>query len=292
MRDGKNGEVTVGQAVRDEKLDYEQSNRLFRNFKRGVAASPAPPPRRIDRSLWADRDAGRFFLRHLFQSLPYHADEIEQLVLTTPVASFENYLTWLNETPGDLAGDRIRIVDESAAALGYAVTEPEAIVLVFDFGGGTLDLSLVKLPESKEKTGGRLNRLLKSRNKSKYAAKIIAKAGQVIGDSDIDQWLLDAVLKKVNLSRQALGHIYAPLLTQCELAKIALSTGETSALTFEADGKTRAAILTRAELEALLEENGFKAAFSIDERRQLRLTVSDLKTGQELLNNVSVAALR
>ncbi len=178
VRDGKNGEVTVGQAVRDEKLDYEQSNRLFRNFKRGVAASPAPPPRRIDRSLWADRDAGRFFLRHLFQSLPYHADEIEQLVLTTPVASFENYLTWLNETLGDLAGDRIRIVDEStAAALGYAVTEPEAIVLVFDFGGGTLDLSLVKLPESKEKTGGRLNRLLKSRNKSKYAAKIIAKAG-------------------------------------------------------------------------------------------------------------------
>jgi molecular chaperone DnaK (HSP70) len=90
-----------------------------------------------------DYDAGRIFLRHLIRSIPYQSTEIDQLVLTTPVVSFENYLVWLNETLGAKA-EQIHVVDEStAAALGYAVTEPGAVVLVFDFGGGTLDISLL-----------------------------------------------------------------------------------------------------------------------------------------------------
>lgn len=39
----------------------------------------------------------------------------------------------------------MQIVDEStAAAVGYAVKRPGSLVLVADFGGGTLDLSLVR----------------------------------------------------------------------------------------------------------------------------------------------------
>ncbi|OQY47028.1 MAG: hypothetical protein B6242_05955 [Anaerolineaceae bacterium 4572_78] len=262
VEDGQAKKVIIGQTVLDRELERKRDNRLFRNFKRGIVASPSPPPRRVDEILWDDKRAGRSFLRNLVRRLPYQPDEIEQLVLTTPVASFESYLVWLNETLGDLVGDKIRIVDEStAAALGYAVTEPEALVLVFDFGGGTLDLSLVQLPKSREKTGGMLTRLLKAMKKEgSHTAQVIAKAGQVIGGSDIDQWLLADVLKRTNVTVQELGNDYPMLLALCEKTKIILSTDDNTDLTFEVNGRAHTVTITRLELESLLEQNGFFVA--------------------------------
>lgn len=257
VHDGETGRVSLGQAVRDNQLDTQQDNRLFRNFKRGIVSMPAPDPRSIDSILWADRDAGRSFVRSLLSALPYPKSDIEQLVLTAPVASFEGYLAWLNELIDDLPPEKVRIVDEStAAALGYLVTEPGAIVLVFDFGGGTLDLSLVQLPESRKKTGGFLGRLLRG-NSASHAAKVIAKAGRIIGGSDIDQWLLAKVLKRPSLSIERLGRNYTALLTACEKAKIALSTVTSTTLEFAAGGRTYSLEMTRTELEQLLATNGF-----------------------------------
>lgn len=260
VHDAQVSKVSIGQNVRDQQLDQKQDNRLFRNFKRGIVTSPAPEPRMIDDQLWADRDAGRSFVRQVIESLPCKNDEIDQLVLTAPVASFEGYLAWLNEVIDYFEPEKIRIVDEStAAALGYAVTKPGAVVLVFDFGGGTLDLSLVQLPENREKTGGVLS-LLRRVNANQHSAKVIAKAGRIIGGSDVDQWLLSEVLRRTNLTPKDLGADYTGTLTLCEQAKIALSTHEQAHITFEAGGKKHAVVITREELEALLEENGFYTA--------------------------------
>ena len=258
--DGKAHKVTCGYSVQSKGLDTMRDNRLFRNFKRGVVASSAPEPREIDGKPWGDREAGKAFISHLIDAMPYQDEEIEQLVLTAPVASFEGYLTWLNQAIDAVSLDKIRIVDEStAAALGYAVTKPGAIVLVFDFGGGTLDLSLVQLPETRSKTGGFLWRLLGGRS-SQHTAKVIAKAGRVIGGSDVDQWLLADVLKRTGLTTEELGNAYAKLLTLCEKAKITLSTEETTSFSFEAAGKTHTVTIARNQLEALLEENRFYIA--------------------------------
>jgi molecular chaperone DnaK (HSP70) len=259
VHDGQSGQITAGQAVRDEGLDQQKNNRLYRNFKRGIVTAPAPDPRLIDGAWWNDRDVGRRFIHTLIDRLPYQ-DDIDQVVLTAPVASFRSYLDWLSEAMGDFASDRIRIVDEStAAALGYAVTEPGALVLVCDFGGGTLDLSLVQLPDSREKTGGLLSFLRRS-NVMQHQARVVAKAGRVIGGSDVDQWLLGDVLKRSHLTIDQLGHDYAALLTRCEQAKIALSSVEATTMAFEATHRTYTLSITRAELEALLEANGFYAA--------------------------------
>ena len=107
--------------------------------------------------------------------------------------------------------------------LGYAITEPGALVLVFDFGGGTLDLSLVQLPENREHTGGFLS-MFRRTPSSRHAARVMAKAGRVIGGSDVDHWLLAEVLRQTRLTIDQLGHDYAALLTHCEQAKIDLST--------------------------------------------------------------------
>jgi molecular chaperone DnaK (HSP70) len=250
-------DFTIGQKVRDAGLDNQRDNRLFRNFKRGIVATPAPAPRNIDGIEFADKDAGSHFVQGVLHSLPYALKDIEQLVLTAPVASFEGYLAWLNDVIDDIAPDKIRVVDEStAAALGYAVTEPGAIVLVFDFGGGTLDLSLVQLPEHQKKTGGFLRKLI-NQSASKNAARVIAKAGRIIGGSDIDQWLIADIMERTKLTAETLGKDYAPVLTKCEQAKILLSTEEQTDIEFEANGEKHSITYTRKELEALLEKNGF-----------------------------------
>lgn len=260
VNDGAAGTVTCGQQVRDQGFDHQQDNRLYRNFKRGIAAMPAPESRLIDGVLWTDAAAGRSFVHNLIKSLPYALSDIDQLVLTAPVASFEGYLNWLSEVIKDIAPEKVRIVDEStAAALGYAVTKPGALVMVFDFGGGTLDLSLVQLPESREKTGGFLARLKKDSAKQ-FTASVIAKAGHIIGGSDIDHWIAHAMLKRMGIDKATAGDSYGPLLTVCEEAKIRLSSLETTEIHCVIAGTAQTLTLTRTELEALLEENGFFAA--------------------------------
>ena len=262
VEDGQSGQASLGQVARDADLVRRKGHRLFRNFKRGIVAPPSPDARLIDGALWTDHDAGRVFLRRLIAALPYPVADIDQLVLTAPVASFESYLVWLNEAIDAVAPEKIRIVDEStAAALGYAVTEPDAAVLVIDFGGGTLDVSLVQLPESRETTGGFLDRLRGAGHRSRNA-RVVAKSGRAIGGSDIDRWLMIDLLQRAGLAPDAPGLDAAALLAACEQAKIELSSVEETGVSFEAAGRRHAARITRAELEALLTGRGFFAALS------------------------------
>lgn len=257
IHDAVGQRFSIGQAVRQAGLDQVAGNRLFRNFKRGIVTSLKVEPRQIDGIAFDDRDAGRAFLQQMLQALPLPLNSIEELVLTAPVAAFEGYLAWLNEALSDIDSDKIRVVDEStAAALGYAVTEPGAIVLVFDFGGGTLDLSLVQLPESPQKTGGFLKKLLRG-GAAQQTARVIAKTGRVIGGSDIDQWILSEVLRRLQLSPADLGAAYPQALTQCETAKITLSTEETAEIKFAIEGRTFQVDFSRSELEDLLQAQGF-----------------------------------
>ena len=74
-----------------------------------------------------------------------------ELILTVPVDSFEVYRSWLSGAIASTALgqiERVRLLDEStAAALAYG-SENRELVLVVDFGGGTLDISLVKMNHS------------------------------------------------------------------------------------------------------------------------------------------------
>jgi len=260
VKDGRSGEIVIGEEVRKQGFDYDPSNRLFRNFKRTIGAESLLESRIIDGAPWTDEQAGQQFLRRLLASLPYRADEIDQLVITVPVAAFEGYTAWLSRSIEGLPAEKIRIVDEStAAALGYAVTEPGAIVLVIDFGGGTLDLSLVRLPESREKTGKVLFTSLSKQEGEK--ARVIAKTGVSLGGSDIDQWILQEILRRSSLSLETLGTGYTGLLSACEKAKITLSNEQETKVEFQLEsGKWIAETFSRADLERLMVQNGFYTA--------------------------------
>ena len=254
--DGQTGRVRLGQAVLDARLERRPGPRLFRNFKRGIV-SGEPLFRPIDGASWDDRAAGRQFLHGLLDALPCAPDEIGQLVLTVPVAAFTGYLLWLQENLRGIPPERIRLVDEStAAALGYAVTEPGALVLVLDFGGGTLDLSLVQLPTARSQTGGVLARLRRPGSRQP-TAHVIAKAGTLLGGSDIDRWLLAEVAARAGLDPDALGEATLPLLARCEETKIALSSQESVSVALDVVGVEAPVTFTRAALEGLLDAHDF-----------------------------------
>ena len=135
---------------------------------------------------------------------------VESLIFTVPVDSFEAYRNWLGEVSQSLEVEQIQMIDEpTAAALGYGMKDAE-ILLVVDFGGGTLDLSLVRLDNSQQKQP--LGFILKwgeksfgkSSNQKPKIARVLAKAGQNLGGSDIDNWLVDYFVKNKGIEKTPL----------------------------------------------------------------------------------------
>jgi molecular chaperone DnaK (HSP70) len=122
----------------------------------------------------------------------------QSIVFTVPVDSFETYRLWLGQVCESLQVEQVRMLDEpTAAALGYGLADQETL-LVIDFGGGTLDLSLVQLDRAQAQPKP-LGFILKWGQKSfaeqsgqtPKTARVLAKAGQNLGGSDIDNWLVD-----------------------------------------------------------------------------------------------------
>lgn len=200
----------VGQQVRDRGLDLEKSSRYFRNFKRGIGSSIQGFLPELEGKNLTFEQIGEWFLTQVIQSIYDLPLPIESLVFTVPVDSFEVYRHWLGQVCQSLKIEQVRMLDEpTAAALGYGLADQE-IVLVIDFGGGTLDLSLVRLDTSvgKKPLGFILkwgeNFLAESSGQKPKIARVLAKAGQNLGGSDIDYWIVDYFGENQGLPRSSL----------------------------------------------------------------------------------------
>ena len=139
-------QVLVGQQVRDRGLDIQSDSRFFRGFKRGIGTSVQGFLPELDGQQVRFEDVGHWFLTSLVNQLKAsYPDAGDALILTVPVDSFEPYRQWLGQVCQTLQVEQVRMLDEpTAAALGYGQSNAD-VVLVVDFGGGTLDLSLVQL---------------------------------------------------------------------------------------------------------------------------------------------------
>jgi molecular chaperone DnaK (HSP70) len=259
--------VEIGQRVIDQGKDRPQP-RLFNQIKRRLVANASYVPQ-LDGVKVTPEWLGNQFLRELSKELRSQQIFASEIILTAPVQSYEKYLRWLEDSSTEifapnlptLQTPRIRILDEpTAAALGYEAISPSALVLVIDFGGGTLDLSLVRLPKSENiaKWGDQIG---VNRNEwTEHKAEAITKTGYIIGGEDIDQWLVQDYLE----SREEIVDIDAVanisiLKFLMERIKITLSEIEIASEIFF-DLTTQSAIeitYTRQQLENLLERKGF-----------------------------------
>ncbi|QDZ40057.1 Hsp70 family protein [Euhalothece natronophila Z-M001] len=263
VEEANDQKVVVGQAVRDRALDVKSDPRFFRSFKRGIAAPVQGFLPELDGKTVTFEQAGEWFLRALTQQLQQEAKtDIESLVLTVPVDSFEAYRNWLTQVCSNLEAKQIRLLDEStAAALGYG-TAQQQVLLVIDFGGGTVDFSLVQLnlgEEGKQPLGFILkwgDKLLGEKSSQKVkTARVYGKAGANLGGSDIDDWLVDYFVKTQGIEKSALTTRLA------ERLKVQLSSQEEAEEVYfdETTLDTLELKLKRDQLEEILQEHQFFA---------------------------------
>jgi molecular chaperone DnaK (HSP70) len=251
--------VLAGQQVRDQGLDIQRDPRFFRNFKRGIGTEVQGFLPELEGQMVTFEQVGQWFLREVIHRVRDIPLPVDALTFTVPVDSFEAYRHWLGQVCQTLNVEQVRMLDEpTAAALGYGLADQDRL-LVIDFGGGTLDLSLVQLDTTSQKTP--LGFILKWGQKSfaetsgqqVKTARVLAKAGQNLGGSDIDGWLVDYFAQTQGLEK-------TPLTTRlAERLKIQLSL-QTQATEVYFDDETLDSYqlqLNRDQFEAILRENQF-----------------------------------
>lgn len=256
VKNGEKEDIVIGQKVRNQGLDINNNSRYFNNFKRGIGTEIQGFLPELDDKNINFENIGEWFLTGILKELNETPDS---LILTVPVDSFENYRHWLTGICKKWNINQIKIIDEpTAAALGYG-TEKDNLLLVVDFGGGTIDFSLVELDLGKsKKTQGFIlksgDKLLgeNSAQKTKLA-KVIAKTGTNLGGCDLDNWILDYFHTISGIVKSSLTARLA------ERLKIQLSSQQTAQEVFFNDRtlETYDLKLDRAKFQQILTENQF-----------------------------------
>ena len=240
-------------------LDLTGDRRFFANFKRGIGTQIQGFLPELDGVQISFESIGEWFLKELITRVRQTAGKIESLILTVPVDSFESYRLWLTEVCQSVSIEQISILDEpTAAGLGYGASDRQ-VLLVVDFGGGTIDLSLVRLAAEIGSQGYLLKwgkRVLgKSDAQPKNQAKVIAKAGDNLGGADIDNWLVDYFVATQSLDKSSLTTRLA------ERLKIKLSSAnEAKEVYFDDETlETYELSLDRDRFEQILTQQGLVA---------------------------------
>lgn len=161
--------------------------------------------------------------------------ELTGAVITVP-AYFDDAQRQATKDAARLAGlEVLRLLNEpTAAALAYGLdTGAEGLYLVYDLGGGTFDVSLLKL--------------------SRGIFEVVATGGDsALGGDDFDRLLAQAALGRESLSLEGLfGREKRRAILAAKTSREALTEKDSVTYTLSLDsGKTLAQTVTRSEFEA------------------------------------------
>ena len=197
------------------------------------------------------QEVAAVILSHLRQIAEANLEtQVRRAVITVP-AYFDDGQRQATRDAAHLAGlEPVRIINEpTAAALAYGVRAGGGVqtIAVFDLGGGTFDVSILRVTAGASEGSADL-------------FEVIATAGDTqLGGDDVDQALAAVFLEEIRERSQE--HSAAALKVGAaarqgirdfaEATKIALSGREESAVAIDVDGTTLARTITRAELERL-----------------------------------------
>src|SRR5256712_7646335 len=174
---------------------------------------------------------------------PFSGEEIGKAVITFP-AYFNDSQRQATKDAGKIAGlEVVRIVNEpTAASLAYGLQKrTQGIIAVYDLGGGTFDISILKL-----KSG---------------IFEVLATNGNThLGGDDFDRRLVDVMMQdlkaKHGLSVEGRPELQQELRVRAEQAKCRLSSDTEAVVEVPLpDGKSRyRRTFTRTELEKLVDD--------------------------------------
>ena len=258
---GRGGEVVVGAVARD-RLAPELPQDTIASVKRFMGRGPgdAEATRRLTPYAFAPAAAGDPLVRfsvaggtravtaievssEILKVLRARAErelggELAGAVITVP-AYFDDGQRQATRDAGRLAGlDVLRLINEpTAAALAYGLDkQAEGTFAVFDLGGGTFDVSILKLEGGVfevKSTGG----------------------DSALGGDDFDRAIAGHLLNALALPDDAGGdaRLARRALDAARAVKEALTDAERAEATIVlADGAGRSSTLTRDEMEALV----------------------------------------
>lgn len=248
-------QLIFGDEVRSKRLGFAQPERLFQGFKRDLVADYRPPARQIDGQNYTAELISESFIKQTWQQLLAMQLQPQRVVFTVPVGAFELYLDWFQDLARKLDIPAVQLIDEStAAALGYAIQRPGSTVLVVDFGGGTLDLSLIR---TRATSSHLATSSLTKQGLCEIKAEVLAKSDAYIGGVDIDVWIVEHYLRQIGSSREEIKEIgWQNLLEIAEQLKIRLSTTKSVKESWFDDESfiSHDLQLTQAELAEILED--------------------------------------
>ncbi|MBT4604641.1 molecular chaperone DnaK [archaeon] len=140
----KDGDVTVGQIARNQAIT--DPLHTIRSIKRKMGTSERVT---IDGKEYSPEQLSAMTLQKLKRDAEaYLGQPVKNAVITVP-AYFNDAERQATKNAGKIAGlNVLRIINEpTAAALAYGLDkkETEQTILVFDFGGGTFDVSILEL---------------------------------------------------------------------------------------------------------------------------------------------------
>lgn len=148
------------------------------SFKLFLEREALRPLVRAGSQSYTARDVARMFTRELLAEVQHVTGErIRDVALTAPVEAFETYRAELQQIAKLLGIQKVKFVDEPiAAATGYGLSlTSDRLVLLVDFGGGTLHVALAQMSRESLDAGH---------------SRVIAKSGRPVGGTFVDRWLL------------------------------------------------------------------------------------------------------
>lgn len=202
--------VIVGEPAKERKTTHPDTTVL--SFKKDMGSEKKY---KLGNHSFLPEELSSFIISSLVNDAKeYLGEEIEEAVISVP-AYFHDKQRAATKRAGRLAGITVnRILNEpSAAALAsYKDQQDLKKFLVFDLGGGTLDVSVVACIHS--------------------VVEILAVSGNNhLGGDDFDQMMADSFLKEHKINRKKItDKEYAILVKKAEHCKRKLTMNDTSAI--------------------------------------------------------------
>jgi molecular chaperone DnaK len=170
----KSGTRLVGMPAKRQAVKHPE--RTISSIKRHIGTDYRVP---IDHMTFSPEQISASILQKLkLQAQTHLGEKVTKAIVTVP-AYFDDSQRLATRHAGEIAGlEVLRVVNEPTAcalAYGFARTGQEANIVIFDFGGGTFDVSILQLSDGvlQVKATNGNNRL---------------------GGDDFDQWLVDWML--------------------------------------------------------------------------------------------------
>jgi molecular chaperone DnaK len=257
------GVAVVGQSALDVAL--EQPDRVATLIKRRMGKDSYGMP--VAGRDFRPETLSAIILRKLVQDAEQRIGPISKTVITVP-AYFDDTRRKATKDAGRIAGlDVIDILDEpTAAALAYSLQPPRPFhgmpppkpmlpeesrtVLVYDLGGGTFDVTLVRLTQQRFET-------------------LAIEGDFQLGGKDWDDRIVDHVAKKF-LAQHGTDPRHDPqslmgLRAAAERAKKTLSKLPQTSITCSNEGKILTVPVTRAEFETLTRDLLVRTRFTVQQ---------------------------